>query len=139
MRKNSPPTRGALVRTAAALVLAVRGHDILEQKRHVLMMELSRRWQTAQMGPFVVGYPGVEGAFSHIAASRIFAGQPVHAYVTFAEVFDAVQSCAVAAGVVPFENSYTGEVGEVLDRERRRCAHRFEARDVERGPGGRTR
>ena len=43
MRKNSPPTRGALVRTAAALVLAVRGHDILEQKRHVLMMELSRR------------------------------------------------------------------------------------------------
>ena len=43
MRKNSPPTRGALVRTGAALVLAVRGHDILEQKRHVLMMELSRR------------------------------------------------------------------------------------------------
>lgn len=43
MPKNSPPTRGSLVRTAAALVLAVRGHDILEQKRHVLMMELSRR------------------------------------------------------------------------------------------------
>lgn len=91
---------------------ALRGYytELLEK-----MMELSRRWQTAQMGPFVVGYPGVEGAFSHIAASRIFAGQPVHAYVTFAEVFDAVQSGAVAAGVVPFENSYTGEVGEVLD------------------------
>jgi len=43
MPKNSPPTRGSLVRTAAAFVLAVRGHDILEQKRHVLMMELSRR------------------------------------------------------------------------------------------------
>ena len=47
MRKNTPPTRGALVRTAAAFVLAVRGHDILEQKRQVLMMELSRRIREA--------------------------------------------------------------------------------------------
>lgn len=62
-----------------------------------------------------MGYPGVEGAFSHIAASRIFPGKKQQAFVTFEEVFRAVQDGAVQAGVVPFENSYTGEVGEVLD------------------------
>lgn len=78
-------------------------------------MEVSREFQAKQLGGFTVGYPGVEGAFSHIAASRIFPGKKQQAFVTFEEVFRAVQDGAVQAGVVPFENSYTGEVGEVLD------------------------
>lgn len=79
------------------------------------MMEVSRAFQTRQLEGFQVGYPGAEGAFSHIAASRIFPGRSLRSYVTFEEVFSAVASGAVDAGVVPFENSYTGEVGEVLD------------------------
>ena len=79
------------------------------------LMEVSREFQAKQLGGLTVGYPGVEGAFSHIAASRIFPGKKQQAFVTFEEVFRAVQDGAVQAGVVPFENSYTGEVGEVLD------------------------
>ena len=79
------------------------------------LMEVSRDFQSRQRGEFTVAYPGVEGAFSHIAASRIFPGKKQQAVVTFEEVFRAVQDGTAAAGVVPFENSYTGEVGEVLD------------------------
>ena len=79
------------------------------------MMEVSRAFQSRQLAGFKVGYPGAEGAFSHIAASRIFPARSQQSFVTFEEVFAAVQSGAVDAGVVPFENSYTGEVGEVLD------------------------
>ena len=79
------------------------------------MMELSRDYQTSRLADFCVGYPGVEGSFSHIAEQRIFGDAPARAYVTFEDVFAAVQRGEVTAGVVPFENSYTGEVGEVLD------------------------
>lgn len=36
-------------------------------------------------------------------------------YPTFEEVFQAVVSGEIAYGVIPFENSYTGEVGDMLD------------------------
>ena len=35
------PTRGNMVRLARSLELARKGHDLLEQKRQVLMMELT--------------------------------------------------------------------------------------------------
>ena len=79
------------------------------------LMEVSRDYQSRQLESFRVGYPGVEGAFSHIAASRVYPGRTQRSFVTFEEVFAAVHSGAVDVGVVPFENSYTGEVGEVLD------------------------
>ncbi len=79
-------------------------------------MQLSREYQKELLrlqGP--VGYPGTLGAFSHIACSRIFRGRESRAYVTFEEVFQALDRGEVAYGVIPFENSFTGEVGEVLD------------------------
>ena len=91
---------------------ALRGYYTRVVER---LMEVSRAFQSRQLEGFRVGYPGVEGAFSHIAASRIFPGRSQQSFVTFGEVFAAVQSGAVDVGVVPFENSYTGEVGEVLD------------------------
>lgn len=91
---------------------ALRGYYTQVVER---LMEVSRAFQSRQLEGFRVGYPGAEGAFSHIAASRIFPGRNQQSFVTFEEVFAAVQSGAVDVGVVPFENSYTGEVGEVLD------------------------
>jgi V/A-type H+-transporting ATPase subunit D len=40
MKNDVTPTRGNMAKTATALRLAVKGHDLLEQKRQVLMMEL---------------------------------------------------------------------------------------------------
>jgi len=41
MSAKAVPTRGNLVRLARSLELARKGHDLLEQKRQVLMMELT--------------------------------------------------------------------------------------------------
>ncbi|MEG1932103.1 MAG: prephenate dehydratase domain-containing protein, partial [Pygmaiobacter sp.] len=62
-----------------------------------------------------VGYQGVEGAFSHLAAQHLFERGQLHSYADFEAVFAAVESGEIEVGVLPFENSTTGEVGEVLD------------------------
>ena len=48
MKLKMPPTRGNLVKAARAMVLAQGGHDLLEQKRQVLMMELVRHMDAAK-------------------------------------------------------------------------------------------
>ena len=58
-------------------------------------MGLSRAFQRAVLGMGTVAYQGVEGAFSHIALTRLFQHVRAQAYPTWAEVFDAV------AGVEP--------------------------------------
>lgn len=62
-----------------------------------------------------VGYQGTKGAFSHIAATKVFPEGNLVSYPTFEDVFLAVDKGEIPYGVIPFENSYTGEVGEVLD------------------------
>lgn len=63
----------------------------------------------------VIGYQGIEGAYSSIAASKIFGEQSKRAYLFFTDVITAVENETIQYGVLPFENSYTGEVGEVFD------------------------
>ena len=53
-------------------------------------MGLSRAFQRAVLGMGTVAYQGVEGAFSHIALTRLFQHVRAQAYPTWAEVFDAV-------------------------------------------------
>ena len=78
-------------------------------------MGLSRAFQRAVLGMGTVAYQGVEGAFSHIALTRLFRHVRAQAYPTWAEVFDAVAGGDAAYGVLPFENSHAGDVSEVLD------------------------
>ena len=48
MSKRLAPTRGNLVKLQKAIVQAQNGHDLLEQKRQVLMMELVRHIDSAK-------------------------------------------------------------------------------------------
>src|SRR5699024_6991508 len=75
----------------------------------------SRKYQKRILNENVVGYGGALGAFSHIAAMKIFEQSELRNYATFEEVFQAVINGDVTYGVIPFENSYTGEVGDMLD------------------------
>ena len=79
------------------------------------MMAISRKYQRSIINRDLIGYSGTEGAFSHIAAERVFLDHRKKSYASFEDVFHAVTEREVAYGVIPFENSYTGEVGEVLD------------------------
>lgn len=48
MAKKLPPTRGNLVKLQRSIVQAQNGHDLLEQKRQVLMMELVKHIDAAK-------------------------------------------------------------------------------------------
>lgn len=78
-------------------------------------IDASKHWQHRLMEGISVAYSGVEGAFAHVAALRIFPDGVMHSYPSFEETYEAVESGACDVAILPIENSYSGEVGHVLD------------------------
>ena len=78
-------------------------------------MDVSKRWQHYLMNGLKVAYSGVEGAFAHIAAERIFPDGTKVPYPSFESAYEAVEKGECDAAVLPIENSFAGEVGQVLD------------------------
>ena len=78
-------------------------------------MELSKAYQERYMNGMRVAYCGTEGAFAHIAAMKLFPSATAVAYGSFADAYDAVVSGECDSAVLPVENSYNGEVGQVTD------------------------
>ena len=78
-------------------------------------MAISRRYQQKLISGMKVAYSGVEGAFAHIAANRLFPDARKIAYPNFKEAYDSVVDGECDAVVLPLENSYAGEVGQVTD------------------------
>jgi prephenate dehydratase len=74
-----------------------------------------------------VAYQGMPGAFSEAAAASLFPGGEAVPRDTFADVFDALESGAVDAAIVPVENSQAGSVVDVYDLLRRRRGARIVA------------
>lgn len=62
-----------------------------------------------------IGCQGVTGAYSGIAAKKIFPNCKTRFYESFEEVFDAVENGECRYGVIPIENSSSGSVHEVYD------------------------
>ena len=79
------------------------------------LMELSKSYQRKLNNQDKVAYQGVEGAFSYIASTHLFPHEDKINYPTFQEVFQAVADGEVSFGVLPLENSATGDVNDVLD------------------------
>ncbi len=63
----------------------------------------------------LVACQGVEGAYSQMAADRLFSLPRIRYYGTFEDVFEAVERGDCAYGVLPIENSTYGTVNEVYD------------------------
>lgn len=78
-------------------------------------MSLSRRYQHRLMEGMRVAYSGVPGAFAHIAVRRIFPDASAVAYKDFKAAYDAVENGECDCVVLPIENSYAGEVSQVMD------------------------
>lgn len=79
------------------------------------VMALSRQFQMEALGKNRVAYQGAEGAFTYQAARHFYPHAELTGCATFAHVFEAVENGDAAWGVVPFENSTTGDVSGVLD------------------------
>lgn len=62
-----------------------------------------------------VACQGIEGAYSQIAAQRLFELPQITYYPTFDGVFDAIEAGECDYGVLPLENSTAGSVGKVYD------------------------
>ena len=76
---------------------------------------VSRAYQYRMQSGLKVAYSGVEGAFAHIAAGRIFPESGRMPYRDFQAAYDAVISGECDVAVLPIENSYAGEVGQTID------------------------
>lgn len=66
-----------------------------------------------------VAVQGIEGAYGHMAAEKLFSGGALSFYAAFSEVFEAVESGDADYGIIPVENSTAGEVTvnmELLER-----------------------
>lgn len=63
-----------------------------------------------------VACQGVEGAYSQIAASRLFPFPSILYFKSFDNVFSAIESGLCEFGIVPIENSTAGSVNAVYDR-----------------------
>ena len=84
--------------------------DFLKQ-----LMSVSRGYQYRMQNGLKAAYSGVEGAFAHIAAGRIFPESSRVSCRDFKAAYDAVVSGECDAAVLPIENSYAGEVGQTID------------------------
>jgi monofunctional chorismate mutase, gram positive-type, clade 2 len=79
------------------------------------LMDISKDYQRVLLAKDNVAYQGVAGAFSHIAARKLYPHFQLLPLPSFESLFQAVSNNEVQYALVPFENSYTGEIGEVLD------------------------
>jgi len=79
------------------------------------LMKLSKNYQHLLLEGMKVAYSGVPGAFGYIAARKIFPdGNPV-SYSDFASAYAAVESGECDCAVLPIENSFAGDVTQVMD------------------------
>ena len=97
---------------------ALIGDDVLkgyyiDYLKH--MMSVSRAYQYRMQNGLNVAYSGVEGAFAHIAAGRIFPESNTVSCRDFKAAYDCVISGECDVAVLPIENSYAGEVGQTID------------------------
>ncbi len=90
----------------------MRGYYIPFIRRN---MELSRAYQQKLLEGMRVAYSGTEGAFAHIAARKLFPAGVAVAHGNFTDAYRAVEAGDCDVAVLPVENSYNGEVGQVTD------------------------
>ena len=67
------------------------------------------------MNGMKVAYSGTEGAFAHIAANKLYPNAKKVAFSDFSSAYQAVEKGECDVAVLPVENSYNGEVGQVTD------------------------
>lgn len=79
------------------------------------VMNISKRYQHKLLEGTRVAYSGIEGAFANIAAKRIFPDAILIPYSDFKSAYDSVEKGECDLAVLPIENSFAGEVGQVTD------------------------
>lgn len=78
-------------------------------------MDISKKYQHRLLEGMKVAFAGAKGAFAEIAAGRIFPDAEAVPYSDFKEAYLSVENGECDCAVLPIENSYNGDVGQVMD------------------------
>ena len=95
----------------------IKNKDILPYYKDFLQntMEISKKYQRFLVGGARIAINGEQGAFAHVAAQRIFPGAEIVFFESFEKAYKAVLKGVADSAVIPVENSFAGEVGQVMD------------------------
>ena len=78
-------------------------------------MDLSKNYQHRLLEGMKVAFSGVEGAFANIAANKVFPDSMAIPYPDFKSAYNSVVDGECDCVILPIENSYNGDVGQVMD------------------------
>lgn len=78
-------------------------------------MDISKKYQHRLLEGMKVAFSGVEGAFANIAANKIFPDASAIPFSDFKSAYNAVVLGECDCVILPIENSYNGDVGQVMD------------------------
>ena len=78
-------------------------------------MDISKNFQHKLLEGMRVAFSGTHGAFANIAAKNIFPSAKQVSFGDFASAYESVENGECECAVLPLENSYAGEVDQVLD------------------------
>lgn len=78
-------------------------------------MAVSRSYQDKLLHGMKVAYSGTEGAYAHIATGKLYPTARKIAYNDFLGAYKAVEDGECDVAVLPIENSFNGDVGQVTD------------------------
>ncbi|MEE0946657.1 MAG: chorismate mutase [Acutalibacteraceae bacterium] len=78
-------------------------------------MAISRNFQNKLNSGIRVAFAGVQGAFAQVAAKKIFDCCQAVPYDSFKNAYDAAVNGECDCVLLPIENSYNGDVGQVMD------------------------
>ena len=109
-----PAREDEILRRGAARIQDrdIREYYVSLQKE---VLALSRDWQRRLSTGLRVAYSGVPGAFAYIAALRLYPGATLVPFANFEEAYQACEKGDCDVAVLPFENSFAGEVSSVTD------------------------
>lgn len=79
------------------------------------VMDISKKYQTRLQKGVKIAYSGIEGAFAHIAASKLYPDAHLVSYPDFSAAYNSVSNGDCDLVLLPIENSSAGEVGSVID------------------------
>ena len=79
------------------------------------VIDLSKNMQHRLLDGMRVAYSGVEGAFANIVAERVFPDASCVPCKDFKSAYDAVVKGDCDCALLPIENSFNGDVGNVMD------------------------
>ena len=87
-------------------------------------IKISKKFQQNILGlEWKIGYQGIKGSFSYLALKTKYADAVSTSYETFEEVFQGIKEKEIEVGILPIENSFTGDITDNFDLLRKYDAY----------------